>query len=292
MPSFTHHTTNRAGWRTLLSCLVLGLGVYVVVVIAASHTQTAIIFGTGGLAKKPPHGFKIKTVTIPTSDGLSLHGWWLEAAGKRRTVLFFQGNLRRMTDHTRRLKTLADLDANGLFFDYRGFGQSEGRIRREEDIYMDGLAAWNYVRRKRRIPAEDIILWGRSLGGAVALEIARRRSAGLLVLESTFYSLEEMARIHYPWLPTDRLLKFHFRNGEKLPYVHMPVIIVHSPEDRYVPFDQGQRLFVAAPEPKILLSTTGHHMESFDTHRIYRQQFLFHFNLLADIGKAMTARQP
>jgi fermentation-respiration switch protein FrsA (DUF1100 family) len=288
MPSAVHHSINRSECRTLLACLAVGVGAYILVVIAAYHTQSAIIFGSGGLAATPPARFGIETVSIPTSDGLHLNGWWLEASGTRRTVLFFQGNRRRPADHIQRLETLVDLGVNALFFDYRGFGRTEGCIRREEDIYRDGQAAWDYLRRNRRIPAGDIILWGRSMGGAVAVEVARHRPVGLLVLESTFYALEDMARIHYRWLPTRHLLKFHFRNGEKLPDVRAPVIVIHSPEDGYVPFDQGLRLFKAAPEPKILLSTSGHHFERFEGHRIHRQQFIDHFNRLAGLGKTMV----
>lgn len=291
MPPTHRHTKNRSGLRSLLACLVFGAGVYILVVIAAYLTQSAIIFHPGGLAVNPPKGFPIETVSIPTANGLRLNGWWLPASGTRRTVLFFQGNRIRASDHTLRLQTLAALGVNALLFDYRGFGQTAGRIRREEDIYRDGQAAWNYLRHERGIPAGDIILWGRSLGGAVAVEVARHQPAGALVLESTFYTLDEMARLHYRWLPTRFLLKFHFRNGAKIRDVRAPVIIIHSPQDRYIPFVQGQRLFETAPEPKVLLTTTGHHLELFDRHPVYRQQFINQLNRLTRPNR-LTARRP
>jgi uncharacterized protein len=291
MPPTHRHTKNRPGLRSLLACLVFGAGVYILVVIAAYHTQSAIIFHPGGLAVNPPKGFPIETVSIPTVDGLRLKGWWLPAASTRRTVLFFQGNRLRASDHTLRLQTLAALGVNALLFDYRGFGQTAGRIRREEDIYRDGQAAWDYLRHERGIPAEDIILWGRSLGGAVAVEVARHQPAGALVLESTFYALDEMARIQYWWLPTGTLLKFHFRNGAKLQDVRTPVIIIHSPVDRYIPFAHAQRLFKAASEPRVLLTTTGHHLELFDRHPVYRQQFINQLNRLTRPNMS-TARLP
>jgi fermentation-respiration switch protein FrsA (DUF1100 family) len=291
MPPIHHYTKNRSGLRSMLACLVFGAGVYILVVIAAYHTQSAIIFHPGGLAVNPPKGFPIETVSIPTPDGLRLNGWWLPASGTRRTVLFFQGNRLRASDHTLRLQTLAALGVNALLFDYRGFGQTAGRIRKEEDIYRDGQAAWDYLRYERRIPAEDIILWGRSLGGAVAVEVARHRPVGALVLESTFYTLDEMARLHYRWLPTRYLLKFHFRNGAKLQDVRAPIIIIHSPVDGYIPFAQGQRLFEEASEPKVFLTTEGHHLELFDRHPIYRQQVINQLNRLTSLTIS-TARQP
>ena len=290
MPSVFNHTRNRSGMHTLLACFVFGIAVYIIVVFAAYHTQSAIIFGTAGMSAEPPSRFGIRTVSFFTSDGVHLKGWWMDTPGARRTVLFFHGNRRRPTDYALRLSTLAGLGVNAFLFDYRGFGQSEGCVRRESDIYLDGQAAWDYLHMDRQIPARDIILWGRSMGGAVAVEVARQQPAGLLVLESTFFDLEEMARIHYRWLPTRYLLKYHFGNGEKVSEVRAPVIVIHSPEDGYIPFDQGQRLFDAAPQPKILLPTAGPHTEPFDSRSTFRKQFFDHFNRMADLGEAMAGR--
>jgi fermentation-respiration switch protein FrsA (DUF1100 family) len=290
MSSTFYHTPNRFGFHTLLACFILGFLIYVIVVIAAYYTQSAIIFGTGGLAAEPPSRFNIATVSFLTSDDVRLKGWWMDTPGAKRAVLFFHGNRRRPADYGQRLRTFAGLGVKALLFDYRGFGQSEGNIRRESDIYLDGQAAWNYLHKNHRIPARDIVLWGRSMGGAVAVEIARHQPAGLLVLESTFFDLEEMARIHYAWLPTRYLLKYHFGNGEKVADVCSPVIIVHSPEDGYIPFDQGRHLFDLAPEPKILLPTAGLHTEFFDGRSDFRAQFFDHFKRMADLGKAMARR--
>jgi hypothetical protein len=287
MPSAGQSITNRSGIGSFGACLVFGIGAYFLVVIAAYHTQPAIIFGAGGLAASPPSGLPIESVAIPTIDGLRLNGWWLQAPGAQRTVLFFQGNRRRACDHGQRIKTMVAMGVNALFFDYRGFGQTEGRIRREEDLYRDGLAAWNFLIRERRIPAGEIVLWGRSMGGAIAVEIAYRKPAGALVLESTFFALQDMARRHYRWLPTRYLLKFHFRSGEKMPQIHSPVIVIHSPEDGYVPFDQGRRLFMAAAGPKVLMTTTGHHLELFDRDTIQREQFIHHLNTMMDVGQSV-----
>jgi fermentation-respiration switch protein FrsA (DUF1100 family) len=285
VPPSPHQTTNRSGWRSLLACLAFGAAAYGLVIAAAYYTQATIIFRPGGLADQPPRQFPIETVSISTADGLRLNGWWLSSPGTHRTVIFFQGNRRQASDHALRLRTLVGLGVNALLFDYRGFGRTQGRIHSENDIYRDGQAAWDYVHRAREIPADAIILWGRSLGGAVAVEVARRQPSGALILESTFFALDEMARFHYPWLPTDSLLQFHFRNGDKLIDIRTPIIVLHSPEDGYIPFEQGLRLYEAASEPKVLIATSGHHLELFDRHPVYRQRLLRQLHRLTFLGR-------
>ncbi len=145
---------------TIGACFIVGLGIYVLVIIAAYFTQASIIFSSGGLTARPPRGFPIAQVTFTTTDGLQLNGWWLDTAAPRCTVLYFQGNRRSPSEYRRRLSTFSRLGANAFIFDYRGYGQSPGQIRNEEDIYRDGLAAWEYLRRERAVAPQDIILWG------------------------------------------------------------------------------------------------------------------------------------
>lgn len=258
---------------TIGACLAVGLGIYVLVVIAAYFTQSSIIFRTGGLTVRPPATLPIEGVTFKTSDGLVLNGWWLDSATPGRTVLYFQGNRHSPSEYRQRLATLAHLDVNALIFDYRGYGQSPGHIHEEEDIYRDGLAAWEYLCRQRAIAPEDVILWGRSLGGAVAVEVARRRPVGGIILESTFNSLGDMAACQYGWLPARRLLRFRFDSGVKVAQVRAPLLVIHSPEDRYIPFDQAQNLFRQALPPKFLLKTSGSHLDLFEAREEHQRDF-------------------
>ena len=240
------------------------LGVYLLVCLMANFAQGNIIFRSKEICFAPPGDLAIEEVTIPTPDGQKLFAWWLHLETAEKTILFFQGNGRNITYQGARLETFRALAANALMVDYRGYGQSTGRIRNERDIYVDGAAAWNFLVAEKRIPPEKIIIWGRSLGGAVATETALHERAAALVLESTFYSMDEMARLKYWYLPTRLLLKFHFANGEKLRRIQLPVIVIHSGEDGYIPFSQAARLFAAANEPKILIKTKGSHLDSFE----------------------------
>ena len=270
MPQAVNKRVNIA---TIGTCFIVGLGIYVLVMIAAYFTQASIIFSTGGLTARPPGVFPIAQVTFTTADGLPLNGWWLNTAAAQCTVIYFQGNRRSPSEYRRRLRTLSQLDANALIFDYRGYGQSPGHIQEEEDIYRDGLAAWEYLCRERAIAPEDIILWGRSLGGAVAVEVARRRPIGGIVLESTFNSLGDMAAYQYGWLPARRLLRFQFDSGAKVAQIRAPLIVIHSPEDRYIPIAQAQDLFRQASPPKYFLETSGSHLDLFEEREEHQRAF-------------------
>jgi fermentation-respiration switch protein FrsA (DUF1100 family) len=242
-------------------------GVYLLICLAVNFWQGHVIFRSNDIYFAPPGNLAVEEVTLHTPDGQNLFAWWLHCESAEKTILFFQGNGRNICYQGDRLKTFRSLDVNALLVDYRGYGKSTGRIRRERDIYVDGTAAWNFLVNKKRIPPEKIIIWGRSLGGAVAAETALQSGAAALVLESTFYSMADMARRKYWYLPVRLLLKFNFATGDKLERMQLPVIIVHSSEDGYIPFSQATRLFAAANDPKFLITTRGSHLDSFERNR-------------------------
>jgi hypothetical protein len=240
------------------------LVVYLAVVVAVRHTQSHAIFQSRGASFAPPAHLDVSEAELVTPDGERLHAWWLQTRGAEKTILYCQPNSTTVSQHVSRLNTFRKMGVNGLLFDYRGYGKSTGRISSEQHIYTDGLTAWNYLTTEKRIDPEDIIVWGRSLGGGVAAEIARCKKTAALVLESTFFSLDEIVRRQYWFLPTTKLLKFHFQTGRKLKQVRAPVVIIHSVDDHFIPFDQADKLFASAGEPKFIIRTTGSHLDSFD----------------------------
>ena len=244
---------------SLIGYLLLCLTVYL--------SQGYVIFRSNDICFAPPSNLAVDEIFIHTPDGKKLYAWWLHLDTAKKTILFFQGNGLNISYHGDRLETFQTIGANALLIDYRGYGRSTGRIRTERDIYVDAAAAWNFLVNEKRIAPEKIIIWGRSLGGAVAIETALYKGAAALVLESTFYSMDEMARRKYGYLPTGLLLKFHFANGDKLGRVRLPVIIIHSGEDGLIPFSQAARLYAAANEPKTLIRTNGSHIDSFERNK-------------------------
>ncbi len=238
--------------------------IYPLVVLVAHYTQSHTIFQSRGAALRPPKHLPIKELVLTTSDGESLHAWWLETENAAKTILYFQGNGTNVSHKIPRFNTFRQMGVNGLMIDYRGYGKSTGRIKSEADIYTDGLTAWNYLTAEKGILSKDIIIWGRSLGGGVAVEVARRKDIAALILESTFYSLDEVVQRQYWFLPTTWLLNFHFENGRKLKQVSAPVVVMHSVEDDYIPFVHADKLFNAAAGPKFMIETDGSHVDSFD----------------------------
>ncbi|MGD9309148.1 MAG: alpha/beta hydrolase [Desulfosarcina sp.] len=244
--------------------LLFALVAYPLIVIAAHGTQSYVIFQSRGASMAPPEHFDIDEVMLPTPDGERLYAWWLRVPHAEKTILYFQENGTNISYRTSRLRTFDKMGLNALLIDYRGYGKSTGRIKQEAHIYNDGATAWNYLVAEKGIQPQDIIVWGRSLGGGVAAEIAQYKNIAALILESTFYSLNDIARRQYWFLPTTWLLDFRFENGRKLKHVSAPVIIIHSQEDDYIPFGQASKLFDSASEPKTILKTTGSHLDTID----------------------------
>jgi uncharacterized protein len=139
--------------------------------------------------------------------------------------------------------------------DYRGYGDSDYRLPSEASVYQDSQAAWRYLTQDRGVPPAQVLIYGESLGGAIALDLAvRNPDAGGLVLQSTFTSMRAMAD-RLPWsrfLPVDYLLTEHFNSLAKIKSLQVPVLILHGTADDVVPYQMGQALYQAAPRPKQL----------------------------------------
>ena len=149
-----------------------------------------------------------------------------------------------------------------LIFDYRGYGRSTGKPS-EAGLYQDAQAAWDHLTRQRGIPPGRIVLFGESLGGAMAAWLAAHGKAGALVLSSVLISAPALAADLYPWLPTRWLVRMRYDTRAALAEVNCPVLVAHSPDDEIIPFRHGKMLFGAAAEPKTFLQLAGGHNDGF-----------------------------
>jgi len=203
----------------------------------------------------------LEDCAFTTADGIRLHGWFARRdseipAEAPYTLLFFHGNAGNITH---RLENVAYLIQSGIqvfIFDYRGYGKSQGRPT-EDGLYRDALAAYEYVVARPDVDAEKIVFFGRSLGGAVAVQLATQRPCDKLILESTFTSATDMAAILFPGLPVNMLVRSRFDSLGAIAALRMPLLIIHGTQDEVIPFELGQRLFAAANAPKYWYAIDG-----------------------------------
>jgi hypothetical protein len=192
-----------------------------------------------------------------TDDDVRLHGWWHAAENPESPVLlWFHGNAGNLTHRSQNMEMLARRGFSFFIIDYRGYGRSGGDPS-EQGLYRDGLAAWDYLTEEKAVSPERLVIFGRSLGSAVALHTALNRPCAGLVLESAFTSAPAMARELIPVLPVWLLMRSSFNNLNAITELDVPVLIAHGDQDDLVPFEHGRALFEAASEPKRFLRIEG-----------------------------------
>lgn len=243
--------------------LVLAL-LYAALVIWTYARQTRRIFRPQRelITQPDAHGYAYEDFFVRTADGVRLHGWFVFNPQARGTLIYCHGNTGNVSHGMETLALFQRLGFSVLLFDYRGYGRSEGRPD-ERGMYLDVEAVWEYLLRERGHAPQDVVLLGRSLGGAVASWLASRHVPRALVLESTFTSLPAVAADHHPLLPARLLTRYRFPVAEHLRTVRCPLLIVHSRADETVPFRHAQRLFEIAAEPKALLEIGGRHCDGY-----------------------------
>ena len=206
-------------------------------------------------------GLASEDVHPEASDGVRLHGWWVPAPAPGLAVLLLHGNAGNISHRLDKLALLHGLGASVLLLDYRGYGASEGAPD-EAGLYRDAEAAWAWLRARGQ-PPERIVLFGESLGGTVATDLAAHHRVGGLVLDSTPSSIIGVAKHHYPLVPVGLFLAARYDALARIGRVHAPVLVLHSPDDEIVPFAMAEALYAAAPEPKRLVRLAGGHNDAF-----------------------------
>lgn len=195
---------------------------------------------------------------LTAEDGVRIHAWFLPLPDARRTVLVCNGNAGNMSYRLDRAQEMQRrLGVSVQLFDYRGYGRSEGSPD-EEGTYRDARAVHRYLVETKGIRPGDLVLFGESLGSAVATQLALERPAAALILESPFTSIADMARSAYPFLPpVGPLIRTRYDTIRKIPTLTLPLLVLHGDRDTIVPSSQGRRVFEAAPGPKRFFAIPG-----------------------------------
>lgn len=251
----------------MLTALLTAAGAYGALLLFLYFGQASLLYlpdlpSRELVATPEDAGLAYETVHLKTEDGVTLHGWYVPAAAPRGTPLFFHGNAGNISHRLDSLAIFHRLGLNVFIFDYRGYGQSGGKPD-EEGTHRDAMAAWRYLTGERGIEGRGIVLFGRSLGAALAAWLATETRPGGLILESAFTSVPDLAADLYRWLPARRLTRLKYPTRDYLARVDCPVLVVHSPEDEIIPYRHGRALYAAARQPKAFLELRGDHNTGF-----------------------------
>jgi len=197
-----------------------------------------------------------KDVQFLTPDGLKLHGWFFPLSEESPVLIFCHGNAGNISHRIENVNLLVKKGISVFLFSYRGYGKSSGRPS-EKGIYIDGIAAYDYLTDVEKIPPERIAVFGRSLGGSVATEIALQKKVRCMIIESTFTSIKDMAKTIFPFFVFSPFLPHHYNTINKIANVSIPKLVIHGDSDEIIPFSMGKKLFAQASEPKLFLPIHG-----------------------------------
>lgn len=217
-----------------------------------------VFFPDRGIVTDPGEwGLAFDEARFTAADGVELHGWFVPGRSDT-TLLLSHGNAGNISGLMRNLEEMHRyLGVNVLTFDYRGFGLSDGSAS-EDGTYLDAEAALAYLRSRDDVDQDRIVLFGRSLGGAVAVEMAARHDFYAVLLESPFTSIQAMARHHYPFLPgVGKLVKTRYDSMSKIKDVRSPLMVLHGDRDGTVPIAMGREIYDAATVPKRFYTIDG-----------------------------------
>ena len=247
--------------------LIIGIGVYAALNLYVYYMQSNLIYfpnmpGRELIATPQNIGLSYQDVEFVTEDDIRLHGWFIPNESAEKTILFFHGNAGNISHRLESIDIFNRLGLNVFIIDYRGYGQSEGKIT-EQGSYRDAVAAWHYLVNTRAIDESQIILFGRSLGASVATWLASKQSPSALIIESGFTSVPSMGQRIYPFLPVRWLTHFKYDTMNYIRSVSCPVLVTHSKDDEIIPYDEGLKIFEAANDPKHFLEMQGGHNDGF-----------------------------
>jgi uncharacterized protein len=229
--------------------------------------QPRFIFFPSSVIEKTPESFKLPYdevwLPVPAAFGKveHIHGWWIKANQPNpKVLLYLHGNGINIGANVAHANRFHQLGFSVLLIDYRGYGRSEGTFPNEMRVYQDAATAWNYLVQQRQIPQREIYIYGHSLGGAIAIDLAASNpdAAGLIV-ESSFTSIQELITVRnmFSMFPVDLILTQRFESIKKVPRLKMPVLFIHGIADSTIPAFMSENLYCPAPEPKKLILVPG-----------------------------------
>ena len=251
--------------RLVTSSLLIILAAIVFIVLYIRWSEPRMLYyPTREIAVTPDRlNLQYEDVNLTTADGVRINGWSLPCGRPaRRTVLFLHGNAGNISHRFEKFEVFRDLSTDVFIIDYRGFGRSEGKPN-EQGTYRDAEAAYDYLAKVRQVRPQSIVVYGESLGSAVATELASKHPVGAVVLEAVFTSTADVGQKMFPFLPVRWLVQNKYDSLSKIGNINAPLLILHSRQDEFFPMEHARRLLEAAKAPKQLVELEGGHNDAF-----------------------------
>jgi fermentation-respiration switch protein FrsA (DUF1100 family) len=217
-------------------------------------------------------GLKYENITLKAKDGVNLNAWYIPHPRSTHTLLYFHGNAGNISHRIFALPFFHRMGMSVFFLEYRGYGKSEGRPS-EKAFYADARSAYEYLRDSLRMPQDKIVLFGESLGGAVALDLATEVPVGAIICDGTFSSTLDMGKIYFPYTPLRWIISQKYDSVPKVRNISAPKFFVHSRQDQIVPFALGEKLYAQACHPKEFIARTGDHSNYLEDPAVYEGLF-------------------
>ena len=259
----------------LIAIIVLTAGTYAAAMVHLMTQETELIFRTAAARADTRPTFPYRQIDLPRADGARQFAWRIDrATAEPRAdigdtwVLYLHGNASTVASrmNVKHCLRLRELGLNVLAVEYRGYNGLEGKPS-EASVAADARAAYDYLRTYEHVPVERIVIYGWSLGAAVAVELAATVPAQGVVLEGAPASIVAIGQQRYPIFPVRWIIRNPFNVIDKVRTIRTPMLFLHSPEDAVVPFGEGRRLFDAATAPKTFVVVRGGHIESSEIDR-------------------------
>ena len=252
--------------RMLQSVLFICVSVWVLLTLLLYFYQPGMIYHPSKNVSFTPADIPLdyENIALTTEDNVKLHAWWVPSESSRATLLFLHGNAGNISHRLESIKIFNQLGLSVFILDYRGYGLSEGKPS-EQGTYLDAEAALLYLKNNLDIQDNEIIIFGRSLGGGVASWLAEKQSTAALIIESTFTSIEDMGKHYYPYLPIKLISRIKYASNNRMQNIKSPLLVIHSKDDDIVPYRLGRELFDQANQPKLFLDISGDHNTGFMT---------------------------
>jgi uncharacterized protein len=254
--------------RVLLSLLVIAALCYGAAVIWLIRQETRLVFQAGSTLATGRPSFPYEQIYIPRNDGVRQFAWVMRHGGTDEGpwVLYLHGNPTTVASQVNiaHYAMLRSLGMNVLAPEYRGFGGIEGDPT-EPGLQADARAAYDYLRESRRVPPHSILIYGWSLGSAVAVDMASRQPPAAMILEGAPASLTDLTTRRYPFFPMRLFMRSSFDSIRKIDRIPAPVLFLHSANDEVIPITEGRRLFNAARGAKMFVELRGGHMSAIET---------------------------